>query len=300
MLANSRSGSAVVRADPLPLIRERLPHARVHELGPDDDLDDAVAHAFAGDDPPEVLGVLGGDGSVSRLAHLARRHDRPLLVLPGGTFNHFARAAGLDDVETALDAYVAGSVREIAVAELTVDGGEPITVLNAVSVGAYPQFLAERTRRSGLGKWLGGVAAIQRELRSARPVRIVADEQRARVWSVFVGVGRNDPERHAMMQRVHLDDPVLDVRIHHARGSRVRAMASLAFGRRTIAVLRALRVLPPASEFERRVVEDWRMHVRPEGEDPVYVHDGELEHADPHGFDVHVRAVPRALRVFAP
>jgi undecaprenyl-diphosphatase len=300
LVANAGAGTAVVRADPLPEIRRRLPRARVRELDAEESLDDAVAEALAAADPPTVLGVLGGDGSVSRMAHLARQAGLPLLVLPGGTFNHFARAAGLDDVDTALGAYEAGRLREVAVAELSVDDGDPITVLNAVSLGAYPQFLAERTRRSHLGKWLGGLAAIQRELRAARPIGIVSGGRRARVWSVFVGIGRNDPGRHAMMQRMRLDDPELDVRIHHARGSRVRAMASLAFGRRTIAVLRALRVLPPASEFERRLEDEWRIDVRPDGAPPVYVHDGELEEAAASGFTLRVRAVPAGLRVYAP
>ena len=300
LLANSRAGEAVLRADPLPVIRERLPEARVRELGPDDDLDDVVAEAMAGDDRPRVLGVLGGDGSVSRMAHLARQHDVPLFVVPGGTFNHFARSAGLDDVDAALAAFAAGDLREVTVAELVIDDGEPITVLNAVSLGNYPQFLAERTERASLGKWLGGVGAIFSALREAQPVRVSREGRTATVWSVFVGVGRNDPERHAMMQRVTLADPVLDVRLHHAQGSRVRAMASLAFGRRTLRVLRALRVMPPATEFERRVTDDWRVRVQPGSAPAVYVHDGELEEAPQSGFTLGVRAVPAGLRVYAP
>lgn len=300
ILANSSAGDSVLRSDPLPEIRSRLPRALVRELGPDDTLDGAVAEAMSAETPPIVLGVLGGDGSVSRMAHLARQHDVPLLVLPGGTFNHFARAAGLEDVGVALDAFTAGRIREVVVAELRVDDGAPVTVLNAVSLGAYPQFLAERTRRSSLGKWIGGVVAIWRELRGSRPIGIVHDGRRARIWSLFVSVGRNDPDRHAMMQRVHLDDATLDVRVHHARGSRVRAMASLAFGRRTILVLRALRLMPPSSDFERFVEPEWEVRVRPGDAPPVYVHDGELEEADPAGFTLRVRAVPAALRVYAP
>ncbi|MGP3535906.1 diacylglycerol/lipid kinase family protein [Microbacterium sp. RD1] len=300
LVTNSRSGQAVVRADPLPRVRERLARATVHELGEDESLDDAVTAAMAAEHPPRVLGVLGGDGSVSRLAHLARRHDVPLLVIPGGTFNHFARAAGLDDPDAALDAFASGQLRDVAVAEVTVDDGEPITVLNAVSLGAYPQFLAERERRGALGKWLGGVVAIQRELRGARPIRIRVGDRRARIWSVFVSVGRNDPDRHAMMQRSGLNDAVLDVRVHHARGTRVRAMASLAFGRRTIAVLRALRLMPRSSDLERFVEQTWEVRVQPDDAPPVYVHDGELEEADPAGFTLRVRAIPAALRVYAP
>lgn len=300
ILHNGRSGQAVVRADPLPRIRERLPAAELREIGERESLDDIVADAVASRHPPRVLGILGGDGSASRMAHLARRHDLPLLVLAGGTFNHFARTAGIGEIETALDAFAAGRERAVAVAEVGVDGGEPITVLNAVSLGAYPQFLAERTRRGDLGKWLGGAVAIVRELRGSRPIAIARDGRHARVWSVFVGVGRNDPERHAMMQRVTLDDAVLDVRVHHARGSRLRAMTSLAFGRRTIAVLRALRLTPPASEFERTVETAWEIRVGPDAAPDVFVHDGELEHVSRDGFTLSLRAVPEALRVYIP
>jgi diacylglycerol kinase family enzyme len=300
LLHNGRSGQAVVRTDPLPRIRERLPAAELREIGEDESLDDVVAAAFDGPHPPRVLGVLGGDGSVSRMAHLARRHDVPLLVLAGGTFNHFARAAGIGEIDRALDAFAAGHERTVAVAEVAVDDRPPLTVLNAVSLGAYPQFLAERTRRGDLGKWVGGAAAIVRELRGARPIAIARDGRRARVWSVFVGVGPNDPDRHAMMQRVTLEDAVLDVRVHHARGSRLRAMTSLAFGRRTIAVLRALRLTPPASEFERTLEQEWRIRVGPDAAPDVFVHDGELEHVSRDGFTLSVRAVPDALRIYTP
>ncbi|MFJ6651314.1 diacylglycerol/lipid kinase family protein [Microbacterium sp. NPDC091313] len=299
ILHNSRSGKAVVRADPLPRIRERLRAAELREIGEDETLDDIVAGAFASPHPPRALGILGGDGSVSRMAHLARGRGVPLLVLAGGTFNHFARTAGVGEIDDALAAFARGRQRAVAVAEAAVDGGEPITVLNALSLGAYPQFLAERTRRGDLGKWLGGAAAAVRELRGARPIAISRDDRHARVWSVFVGVGRNDPERHAMMQRVTLDEPVLDVRVHHARGSRLRAMTSLAFGRRSIAVLRALRLTPPASEFERTVTPEWSIRVGPDAAPDVFVHDGELEHVSRDGFTLSVRAVPDALRIFA-
>ena len=60
LVANSSSGQAVVRADPLPDIRRRLPAARIQQLGEDDSLDGAVAAAMAGAQPPRVLGILGG------------------------------------------------------------------------------------------------------------------------------------------------------------------------------------------------------------------------------------------------
>ncbi|NYE21390.1 diacylglycerol/lipid kinase family protein [Microbacterium immunditiarum] len=302
IVRNTRSGTAVIRADPAELIAERLPEADVRELGEGEDLADVVDTAMAATDPPSVLGVYGGDGSVSRMAELARKHDRLLLVMPGGTFNHFARSAGVVDVETAIDALESGSTVEVSAVEVTADDGPPVLALNAVSVGAYPELIDQRDRRRArLGKWLGGIVAAWITLRSAEPLTIVREGRRARVWSVFVGVGRSDPMRVATMQRENLEEPTLDVRIHHASGTRMRAIASLAFGKRTAAVLHALKLMPPRSDVERLVVPGFDMTVCVEPERPsVYVHDGELEERPAGGFRLRCVIVPRAVTVYAP
>lgn len=301
IVRNTVSGAAVIRSDPAPLLAERLPEAVVHELADGEDMADVVAAAMATDAPPDVLGIYGGDGSVSRMAHLARLHDRPLLALPGGTFNHFVRALGIDDVGTAIDALEAGSTVRVGVVEAVAGEGEPLTVLNVVSAGAYPELIEQRERRSHLGKWLGGVAATWAALRSTEPLTIVLDGRRARVWSVFVSAGRNDPDRVATMQRQEADAAVLDVRVHHARGSRVRALAALSFGTRSAAVLRAVRLFPRDADIERLVVRDLDLRVTPTpGHPSVFVHDGELEERAAEGFRLRCRIVPDALQVFAP
>jgi len=284
------------------VFEERLPDAVIHELADGEDLGEVVTSAMQTAPEPAVLGVYGGDGSVSRMAGLARRHERPLLVMPGGTFNHFARSAGLTDVGTAIDALEAGSTVDVSAIEVSADGGAKLLALNAVSVGTYPELIDERDRHEdSLGKWLGGMVAAWHAMRSAEPLTIVRDGRRARVWSVFIGVGRNDPDRVATMQREQLEEAVLDVRIHHARGSRLRAVASLAFGKRTAAVLRALRLMPQSSDVERLVVGEFEMTVRPgPGHPSVFVHDGELEERPGAEFTLRCVAVPRAVTVFAP
>lgn len=301
IVLNSSAGTSVLRTDPRPTFAERLPRATVHELAEGDDLADAVAEQMTGASTPAVLGVYGGDGTVSRMAGVARHYGLPLLVMPGGTFNHFAGSLGLEDVDAAIDALEAGSGREVTVVEATADGDDPLTVLTAVSVGTYPAFVEKRERRSRLGKWLGGLMATISELREARPVEIASAGRRASVWSVFVGAGRNDPGLVAMVHRRTADDGLLDVRIHHARGSRLRAMASLAFGRRTTAVMRSLRLMPKRADLERLVVPAFEFTVRPgRGATSVFVHDGEIDERDSAGFTLRCVAVPSALRVYAP
>ncbi|MET0672859.1 MAG: diacylglycerol kinase family protein [Microbacterium pygmaeum] len=301
ILRNSRSGTAVIRRDPADEFARRIPDAEVRTLQEGEDLGEVVAASMTADHPPAVLGIYGGDGSVARMAELARRFALPLLVLPGGTYNHFARSAGLDDVDAALDAFEGGRTVRVSAISTACDGADPTLALNAVSVGSYPELIEERERlRPRLGKWLGGILAAWRTMRTAEPLTIVVDGERARVWSVFVGIGRNDPERVATMQRAELTSAILDVRIHHARGSRVRAMAALAFGRRTTAVLRVLGLMPPKQDVERLLVPAFEMLVRPDaGHSTVFVHDGEL--ADPPGraFTVRCTALADAVEVFA-
>lgn len=300
IVRNAASGTAVIRSDPATTFAARLPEAPVREIAEGEDLADVVAAAMESD-APAVLGIYGGDGSVSRMADLARRYERPLLAMPGGTFNHFVRALGIDDVGIALDAFEDGSTVSVGVVEAIADDDEPRTVLNVVSVGAYPALIEERQRRSNLGKWLGGVAATWAALRSTEPLTIVLDGRRARVWSVFVSAGRNDPDRVATMQRQEADAAILDVRVHHARGSRVRALAALSFGKRTAALLRAVRLFPRDADIERLLVRELDLRVAPApGRPSVFVHDGELEERAPAGFRLRCRVVPDALRVFAP
>ncbi|SFR94123.1 undecaprenyl-diphosphatase [Microbacterium sp. cf046] len=305
IVMNQGAGTAVIRLDPRSTIANRLPAAMVRELEPDEDMDDVVREIMAGEDAPQVLGVYGGDGSVSRMAHLALEFDRPFLALPGGTFNHFSRTAGIESVDLAIDALQSGSGIAASVGELTA-GGRTTTVLNAASIGIYPEFVAERTRRKAtLGKWIGGVVATWRQVRDAEPIDITVGGRRARVWSVFASVGRNTPGQAATMQRRTLSDGVLDVRVLHARGSRLQAVAALSFGRATRAVLRALRLLPPASDIEHITATDIAISVQPRhGEATFYAHDGELERRPAVGDDgrytLTCRILPKALRVYAP
>ncbi|MEF3402576.1 phosphatase PAP2 family protein [Agromyces sp. CCNWLW203] len=326
---NRASGTSVLRGDPVRVLERRLPLAELHVLdgaGGDDrganagrasdddghDSDDdpaaAVRAALAREHPPRIVGICGGDGSVAAVAHEARAAGVPLLVVPGGTFNHFARAVGAASVDLAVDALQRGEGVRADVAELRFAGGPPITVLNTASVGLYPDFVAERERREGRwGKWLAAVIAAARVLRRSAPVTVIVEGRRARVWTLYVGVGPNDPGIPAPMQRRRLDGGVLDVRVLHA-GSRVRAAGALAFGRRTSAVLRSARLLP--KRLESYTTEAIEVLVRPRrGQPPGFAHDGEVSidataeasarTAAP-GYRTSVRIVPAALDVYRP
>ena len=305
ILMNSEAGKAVIRLDPRPRIAERLPRAVVRVLDEGDSFDDAVRAAVASDGPPRVLGVFGGDGSVSSMADLALRHDLPLLAMPGGTFNHFLRAAGVHDVDAAIQALRTGRGIAATVAELTTPAGTE-TVLNVTAVGVYAQFLAERTkRRDRLGKWLGGVAAAWQVLRRAERIDVDIDGTSRRVWSVFVGVGHHTTDQLSILRRDTLSDDVLDVRVLDARASALQAVASLSFGRTSTSVLRGLDMLPGEGEISHDTAESVRIALRPADRGATFwVHDGELQRRPPATDGgravLSLRVRPRALRVYAP
>jgi membrane-associated phospholipid phosphatase/diacylglycerol kinase family enzyme len=298
---NPGSGKSVVRPDPERIIRRRLPDAELRVLSGDDDLAALVDEAAARSTPPRVIGVCGGDGTVATVAHRARAHGIPLLGLPGGTFNHFVRANGLESIDDAIDALQEGSGVRVDVAEVTFDDSDPVTVMNAGSVGIYPDLVVEREKlERRFGKWAAGVVATWRVLRHAEPHEVVVDGQRMRVWSVFVGVDPNFSHTVAPMRRLRLEGGALDVRVLHAR-SRIHAVGSLAFGRTTSAVLRALRLVPLSRASTMFTTEEVEVRVASSASRPApFGRDGEAETdlADS-DYVARLRIVPAGLSVYA-
>lgn len=311
VVLNPGAGRDSHRPDPEPLIHSRFPRARVHRLVDGEDLGDVVRSARAGATPPEVLGIYGGDGTMSVGAAVARAEGMTLLVLPGGTMNHFAKALGLLTVEDALDAATLGERRDVDVAEVVADGGEPVTVLNTVSIGVYPEFVAAREKREkSIGKPLAAVIAALSVVRSTDPFELRRDGRIDRVWSYFVGVNQEHPRTATPLARRRLDDGCLDVRIlHSGRTPRTRGAFSLVLGRTATPLLGRVPGwrAPVVESFSTREITVGAR--RPAGTDPEWAHDGETECFDgtsdgfdeaPDGFDeATVRIIPLGLRVFA-
>ena len=223
VVVNAAAGSGEAAAEAL---REELPDAKVVVVDDPDDLAAALDDAASG---AGAVGVAGGDGTVNAAAALAAEHGKPLLVVPGGTLNHFAFAAGL---ETVADA--AAAVREGHVA--TVDLGliDGRAFLNTASLGSYVDLVDARERLEGrIGKWPAVVVALVRVLRHAEPVVVEVDGVRRRLWMIFVGNCRYHPSGFAPSWRECLDDGQLDVRIVDASQpwSRLRLLVAVLSGR---------------------------------------------------------------------
>jgi diacylglycerol kinase family enzyme len=138
LFVNPKSGGgAASRARIAERARER--GIEVVLLGRHQDLAAAIDGVLEGG--ADALGVAGGDGSVSAVAAAAWARRLPLICVPAGTRNHFARDLGLDpgDPAAALDAFTDGTETRVDVA--TVNGR---LFLNLVSLGIY----GEAIRRS--------------------------------------------------------------------------------------------------------------------------------------------------------
>ncbi|PPI55083.1 bifunctional phosphatase PAP2/diacylglycerol kinase family protein [Rathayibacter toxicus] len=305
VVLNPSAGRDARRPDPEQAIRARFPRARIHQFCGREDLTEVVRLARSGATPPQVLGIYGGDGTVSVGAALARAEGMTLLVLPGGTRNHFAKALGLLTVEDALGAAATGERRDVDVAEVVTDGGEPVTVLNTVSMGVYPEFVAAREKREKhIGKPLAAIIAAISVMRRSSPFELLCDGRTELVWSYFVGVNQDSARTATPLARRRLDDGCLDVRIlRSGRRPRTRGGLSLVLGRWATVFLRRIpgwRTSVVESFSAREITFGVRHH--PSGGTSEWAHDGEVEQFTGVRGDVHemtVRIMPLGLRVYS-
>ncbi|PVZ03698.1 undecaprenyl-diphosphatase [Actinomycetospora cinnamomea] len=202
-------------------IHALLPRAQVIVPEPGIDFVDEVEAALDRPAPdggaPRAIGVAGGDGSVAALAGLAQRRGVPLVVLPEGTLNHFARDVGVEDTPSALAAARDGhavlvdvGLVDIGVADA---GRRTAAFVNTASLGGYPDMVRLREDwQERWGKWPAAAMALARVLAEAAPLVVELDGRRHTIWLLFVGNGGYEPRGMAPLFRPRLDARVLDVR----------------------------------------------------------------------------------------
>ena len=184
--------------------------------------------------------MWGGDGTVGTAAAAAVEHDLPLLVLAGGTLNHFARDVGTPSLVEAVAAAESGEAALADVGAVAVERGladDPekveLIMLNTASIGLYPNLVRRREQlQPALGKPLAGVVAMFRTFAVEKPITLIVNGVRHRLWIMYLGRGRYYPRDHAPLVRPVLDDGVLDVRMMTADESfaRLRMLWSVLTG----------------------------------------------------------------------
>ncbi|WP_284987323.1 bifunctional phosphatase PAP2/diacylglycerol kinase family protein [Arthrobacter sp. fls2-241-R2A-172] len=202
------------------LLREIFPKAYIQEISEGEDI--AAEMEAAATRPGTVaLGVWGGDGTVGTAAAVAVEHSLPLLVLPGGTLNHFARDLGTSSIDDALEAVTKGQAAAVDLGHVMVQRGLPdtpetseVAMLNTASVGVYPNLVRRRERlEPAMGKPLAGVVASLRTFGVNSPTTLTVDGVKHKLWILYMGRGRFYPRDHAPLRRPVLDDGVFDLRM---------------------------------------------------------------------------------------
>lgn len=219
-------GSGIDGEHPGAELAAAWPAARQVFAEPDGDLTKQLeAELDAAEAPVRALGVAGGDGTVAAVAAVAAGRKLPLVVVPAGTLNHFARDIGVTELSDAVEAVHDRSAVAVDLGTVRIDDTPPHWFVNTASLGGYPDLVQLRERRqSRWGKWPAATIALIRVLRESDPLVVRIDGVARKVWLVFVGNGLYHPRGFAAATRHRLDSGLVDVRYVRAdvRLSRTR------------------------------------------------------------------------------
>jgi diacylglycerol kinase family enzyme/membrane-associated phospholipid phosphatase len=213
MVVNPGAGSA---GEAVTEVGKAWPLADVVEIQPDVDVAKEVTKRVEAGDV-RAVGAVGGDGTVACVAGIAVEHGLPMVVVAGGTLNHFARDAGIDTLDEAQAATRTGSVILCDAGEVTVTDRsgkiERAIFVNTASLGGYPETVRLRERLEvRWPKWVAAFLATTRTLRTAKPMTVLLNGRRHTVWMLFVGTGAYVPKGFGAAFRPSLASGVLDVR----------------------------------------------------------------------------------------
>jgi undecaprenyl-diphosphatase len=233
-------------------------------------------------DEADFVAVAGGDGTIRAAVQVLAGTAVPLLPVPAGTRNHFARELGIDDLRAAGSAAAHGGIRRVDLGE--VNGHR---FVNNSSVGIYPRIVI--TREAHERRWPKGIATVAaawEQLRHGGRFMVTVDGRSYRAWMVFVGNGRYGEGLLRLNQRESLDENVLDFRLARADSpfARVRIAVALVAGvldRSPLLVERESRTLD--LDLDRDIVE--------------VALDGEVERLEA---PLRYRSLPAALSVLVP
>jgi diacylglycerol kinase family enzyme len=157
---------------------------------------------LARDAEVDVLGVAGGDGTVASVAAVAVERGLPLVAVPYGTRNHFARDLGLDreDPLAALAGFE-GEERRVDVGR----AGER-RFLNNVSLGLYASLVHRREHHRRRRQALAGLRALWLSLRRRPGIWATIDGEPVKARIVLVANNAYELSLFSIGERERLDE----------------------------------------------------------------------------------------------
>lgn len=294
VLINATSGSVTGKDD---AVRNALSagfadHGIAAELQflPGDRLKTAAEKARARVAARELDAIVasGGDGTIRTIADVLADSGVPLGVIPGGTFNHFAKDLRIPlDADEAIAVISAGYLR-------SVDAGQvnEYVFINNSSIGIYPYLVVERERRRtrGLPKLVAMSWAILQAVRNfpIRRLSVTAEGWTERLRSPCIFVGNNEYTISGFQAgtRDNLDKGKLSLLM-----ARHQSLAELSL----LALRSILGILNQSSDL--RLTSLSTLTVTSRRRQLLVAFDGEVE---PMNTPLHYKIRPNALRVFAP
>jgi diacylglycerol kinase family enzyme len=157
---------------------------------------------LARDAEVDVLGAAGGDGTVASVAAVAVERGLPLVAVPYGTRNHFARDLGLDreDPLAALAGFE-GEERRVDVGR----AGER-RFLNNVSLGLYALLVHRREHHRRRRQALAGLRALWLSLRRWPGIWASIDGEPVKARVVLVANNAYELNLFSIGERERLDE----------------------------------------------------------------------------------------------
>lgn len=204
--------------------------------------------------------AAGGDGTVHHVIQAVVRSGSDFAVIPTGTYNHFARDAGIPlDWREALEVALKGERRQVDTARIN-----DRYFVNNVSIGLYPEAVALREARGrDYPRWKARLFAIAATIREYPHVSLAveADDDRHEVLRTHVFMVSNnsyDLERVGIeAPRERLSEGRLSVYWlpHVSRWTLTRYLSRYLAGRvRTIPGFRSFRSLRMRVQSPRRTL----------------------------------------------
>jgi diacylglycerol kinase family enzyme len=199
LVVNPRAGDERPTADEL-VEAARAHGVESHVLEEDEDPAEIARSAAA-----DALGVAGGDGSLGAVAGVAIERDVPLVCVPFGTRNHFARDLGLDrgDPIGALAAFDGGERR------VDVGRAGDRLFLNNVSLGLYARLVHRREHHRRRREALARVRSWLIVLTHRDPLGITIDGRPEETRLVLVSNNRYEVDFPTVGSRDRLDEGAL-------------------------------------------------------------------------------------------
>ncbi len=218
LLINAGAGRARRSREMQDLLAQaaQQPDLRVHQIEPGDDVAGLVRRALR--EGVTAVGAAGGDGTINLVASPLVGSGVPLVVIPFGTLNHFARDMGIPATPTEALALFADDSATQAIDVGEVNGH---FFLNNSSVGLYPRLVKQRERyEKRLGKplayALAGWNVLRQPLLLNLELNLEGKTEKLEVGILFFSNNRAVMTPLQAGHRPRLDDQVLDTYIVRA------------------------------------------------------------------------------------